>query len=526
MMAPLPLTPDGIDKLFKQLDDCTDRLGEAQGSMVRKRKAELNFLSQVEALRDMIEGGLKTNKDREALQNTLGGDCERISHLKAVLETVQLTDSSKNDKRFISCVSVCSTVEKVLSDMGLGEKLRSAQQNQVAKVKRRQTVMQTSLEGSLILAALNPTPPVENSVQPDPELDKIPDAELEQIVGPDEEVIVEPLETAQPAPAEPPAEAPAEVPAEAPVEPPAKASAPMETPETTEIQAAAPKRKPNAKVETLEKALGDMRGNGFEVVKVSDATSVFGAFNKGVRDAVKLGREGKELLDVVEDKSRVLTFLQKYAKASPKLSSRVTGVLKILFAFDSWAEVAEADPDLLSLYLATTPEEFLSRHAEGAAERGAAGVLLVHVEAARNLVAGSAEPATPLVRVRVGDQEKETEMAEGLDPRFCVAPMMFDVPSADTVVRFEAVDHGTLLGYVEFPASEAFSRLGPRSEVHFLQGAEQGELELEVVFATKAEKEEAVEFAPQKRINRAWGLRKSATEIPVFGRSPRGARST
>merc|ERR1719359_2545322 len=84
-----------------------------------------------EVARDFMMAVLQSESgDRVALRNIFGGDCARISTVRAVLEATRLSEASREDQRLATCLSACRSVEKVLADLGLGFALRCAQEVQ------------------------------------------------------------------------------------------------------------------------------------------------------------------------------------------------------------------------------------------------------------------------------------------------------------------------------------------------------------------------------------------------------------
>jgi len=104
------------------------RVGTVRGGVVRLSKAELELFAHVETARNFMMSVLQSEKaDRKLLSQILGGDCVRISRIRAVLESMQVLWPSSGEPRLRSCLNACVSVEQVLGDLGLGFALRLAQ---------------------------------------------------------------------------------------------------------------------------------------------------------------------------------------------------------------------------------------------------------------------------------------------------------------------------------------------------------------------------------------------------------------
>jgi len=156
-MTSMSLSPEVFDALLSQMEDCFCKLAAAQESVVQRPKAELDLLVNLEGARDFMEKILRMQGSRSDLEKIFGGDCMRISRTRAVLEAADFSDMNAGDQRLSTCWSACESVEKVLSDLGLGMTLRRAQEQQ------RQALQQKGLsecdspqsEGQLNVTVLN-----------------------------------------------------------------------------------------------------------------------------------------------------------------------------------------------------------------------------------------------------------------------------------------------------------------------------------------------------------------------------------
>jgi len=126
----MPLSPEAFDDILSQMEDCFCKLEAAQDSVVQRSKAELNLLVKLEWARDFMDKIVRMQGSRSDLENIFGGDCMRISRTRAVLEAADFSDMNAEDQRLSTCWSACESVEKVLSDLGLGMTLGRAQQQQ------------------------------------------------------------------------------------------------------------------------------------------------------------------------------------------------------------------------------------------------------------------------------------------------------------------------------------------------------------------------------------------------------------
>merc|ERR1719454_1807124 len=98
-----------------------------RGSQVRRRHAELEFLSLCEVARDFLASVLNPDVTmRDVLKEVFGGDCCRISCLRTLLEAAKVSEACAKDQRLSMCIRACESVERVLEDLGLGEALRQA----------------------------------------------------------------------------------------------------------------------------------------------------------------------------------------------------------------------------------------------------------------------------------------------------------------------------------------------------------------------------------------------------------------
>merc|ERR1719265_1844848 len=90
-----------------KISDCKDKV-------VKKQKAELDFLSQCEKA-DQFMQELMKGKDstREKLQAIFGGDSTRLESCRAVVDSAELSGSNANDKRPERLRTACDGINKV-----------------------------------------------------------------------------------------------------------------------------------------------------------------------------------------------------------------------------------------------------------------------------------------------------------------------------------------------------------------------------------------------------------------------------
>lgn len=117
-----------FDTQLAKLESALGKVQQAKGSKVKLPGAELNFLTIIEKVRDMMSAALvdRTDRDREKLIGVFGGDCARFAKLRAVLATIELSDMNARDQRLRMCLDVTNSVEQVLKEKGFEGKLQEA----------------------------------------------------------------------------------------------------------------------------------------------------------------------------------------------------------------------------------------------------------------------------------------------------------------------------------------------------------------------------------------------------------------
>lgn len=137
---PVVLTEEAIDDILARMQDSVTKVDECQGKLVKLRNAETELLKAFEVARDYMMEMLKSqDPGREKLQNIFGGDCSRIARIRVCLDNANLSDQNMKDNRHEDCSNACKSVEDVLNDLGCGEALRKALEEQKAKLKTRRS---------------------------------------------------------------------------------------------------------------------------------------------------------------------------------------------------------------------------------------------------------------------------------------------------------------------------------------------------------------------------------------------------
>lgn len=164
-----------IDGIVAKMEDAVSQVDAAQGGLVQLPRAELELLTQVEAARNFMMQVLQSeNQDRKNLSLIFGGDCVRISRVRAVLESAELqTACTERDLRIRSCLSACESVEKVLGDLGLGFALRLAQAMEKDRMANRASVVAVATAKLPVRAEARQAPSAAQSVLQEEPLAKL-----------------------------------------------------------------------------------------------------------------------------------------------------------------------------------------------------------------------------------------------------------------------------------------------------------------------------------------------------------------
>jgi len=122
--GPQGLTPEAMDAVLARMETDFRLLKSSRGSLARSLK-ERELVYSFGLARHLMMSVLSCDSgDRKLLNAIFGGDCTRVSRVRAVLESVVLAQA---DERLHSCMSACTSVEKVLCDLGFSRALRVAQ---------------------------------------------------------------------------------------------------------------------------------------------------------------------------------------------------------------------------------------------------------------------------------------------------------------------------------------------------------------------------------------------------------------
>jgi Ca2+-binding EF-hand superfamily protein len=122
-------TPEEVDECLGKIETCLKKVDASQDSMVRLRKAEINLLSELEKVRDLIQRILKSG-DRHLLKRTLA-DCGRVARLRCSIDAMHLSEMNANDQRYKTTDQVCQAVEEMIqNDLGQMEQYKEAAKEQ------------------------------------------------------------------------------------------------------------------------------------------------------------------------------------------------------------------------------------------------------------------------------------------------------------------------------------------------------------------------------------------------------------
>lgn len=118
-------TVEEVDVLIERLMASITKLDAAQGSAVKTMKAEVETLSNIEAVSNAMKQFISRNKDRENLKAVFGGDASRLARARALIESVigpptKLSDKTADDKRPAECLTWCDLIQRFLQDKPFG----------------------------------------------------------------------------------------------------------------------------------------------------------------------------------------------------------------------------------------------------------------------------------------------------------------------------------------------------------------------------------------------------------------------
>lgn len=156
-----PVTVEKVDALIKDLDAAYMQVLQVQGSTVKLPSAEINLLSILGNFRDDLLDTLKS-KDRETMAEIFGGSCFRVAHVRALIDKLQLSPMNASDQRLSGCSNACLSMKEVLIDMGLGEVLEKAEEQEkevLESFPSSKTLGAESGEGAGAASSAPPPPP-------------------------------------------------------------------------------------------------------------------------------------------------------------------------------------------------------------------------------------------------------------------------------------------------------------------------------------------------------------------------------
>jgi len=115
-----------VDKFLAEIDSLVCRIAKEKGR-VRRLHLESDLLFLFGVVRDRLRATIP-KIHRQLLLDVYGGDCERISRLIVVLDCQFFTSfGAATDRRVSLCRAMCRSVEDVLADRGLSDRLKETQ---------------------------------------------------------------------------------------------------------------------------------------------------------------------------------------------------------------------------------------------------------------------------------------------------------------------------------------------------------------------------------------------------------------
>jgi len=115
-------------------------LNAGQGSFVQLLKAELRFFEYAACARDFMKKAMSMNEnerrtrrtgaERRKIEAIFGGDCVRISRIRALVEAAYSLDINSRDTRLSTCLTACESMERKLLRLDLGITVGNEQQRQ------------------------------------------------------------------------------------------------------------------------------------------------------------------------------------------------------------------------------------------------------------------------------------------------------------------------------------------------------------------------------------------------------------
>lgn len=219
----------------------------------------------------------------------------------------------------------------------------------------------------------------------------------------------------------------------------------------------------------LDKAVMQMKAVEYSAIDRDASCEAFESFRKAVMKVVNSStKDDDEVLEQLAGKDLILSFLVSVHEHQRRLKNQVKSICVRLREFDGWRVAIEndvsvntfvqeiindtANPVTSSLSAPEPSSEMkaqaleLKNTASLAKSRGGIGAFWVHVVAANRLpsVVDARDHCEPYVRVTLGLRTKRTEdNSERSNPRWKAAPMVFEVPSWDSCIRFDVLHSDT-----------------------------------------------------------------------------------
>mmetsp|Transcript_65693 Transcript_65693/g.137325 ORF Transcript_65693/g.137325 Transcript_65693/m.137325 type:complete len:356 (-) Transcript_65693:229-1296(-) len=117
-------SPEDIDKILQEIETALE-LQEL--SMVKSERREYNVISKLEAVQKYMEALLRDSSGRDKLVEVFGGDCVRLARYRLACEDSQLSDRVAS--RLAACTRTCESLESVIGELGLSQRLLEAKQS-------------------------------------------------------------------------------------------------------------------------------------------------------------------------------------------------------------------------------------------------------------------------------------------------------------------------------------------------------------------------------------------------------------
>lgn len=121
----MPLTRQGLEQLLVKIEWGSAQLERSKDNVVRRPKAELELAEYFDEARSFLETVLQKS-DKRLLRDIFGGDCKLLARLEALCQRVEELKVT-SDKRRQVVLSLCTSVEQVIADLGYAVQLRQAQ---------------------------------------------------------------------------------------------------------------------------------------------------------------------------------------------------------------------------------------------------------------------------------------------------------------------------------------------------------------------------------------------------------------